>query len=221
MFRCIDCATSIFEDGIQIPICKLYSRGLPNKAVFKVSILPLPFSLHTPNVFFPPTSRSLKETVEDLTSLGMTYMLLSLVRARPIPQGRPMTLALATKIASKRILELVERFGLDRYEEALDALLMRNRAAVGKLIKTTIPDEPIYFEDYVDDDGHGVGPWKVAWYVPVFKLNPPLIVATAVRWKNRLTLTGSRPSYSTLMEPIHNQTGPSILLSRMKCSECS
>jgi len=56
----------------------------------------------------------------------------------------------------------VDRFGLANYEASLDELLSRNKIAIGKLIKSTIPDEPIYFEDYIDDDGHGLGPWKVA-----------------------------------------------------------
>ncbi|KAJ8078497.1 hypothetical protein PM082_012779 [Marasmius tenuissimus] len=119
-----NCATSIFEDGVQIPLCKLYSRGIPNKGVFKI---------------VERNSRRPDFARNDLHAL-----------------------VAATRIASKRILELIERFGLDRYEEALDVLLTRNRAAIGKLIKTTIPDEPIYFEDYIDDDGHGIGPWKVA-----------------------------------------------------------
>ncbi len=55
------------------------------------------------------------------------------------------------------------RFGRASYEAALDQLLARNKSAVGKLIHTTIPNEPIYFEDYIDDDGFGLGPWKVAW----------------------------------------------------------
>jgi 5-oxoprolinase (ATP-hydrolysing) len=40
-------------------------------------------------------------------------------------------------------------------------LLRRNKLAVGTLIKQ-IPDKKIQFEDYIDDDGHGYGPWKVA-----------------------------------------------------------
>ncbi|KAL0578437.1 hypothetical protein V5O48_003536 [Marasmius crinis-equi] len=118
------CASSIFEDGVQIPLCKLYTGGVPNKAVFKI---------------VETNSRKPDFARNDLHAL-----------------------VAATKTAGKRILELVERFGLDQYEGALDVLLNRNRTAIEKLIRTSIPDEPIYFEDYMDDDGHGVGPWKVA-----------------------------------------------------------
>ncbi|KAF9021681.1 hypothetical protein BDZ89DRAFT_1071218 [Hymenopellis radicata] len=119
-----NCATSIFEDGLQIPICKLYSAGVPNTAVFKIV---------ERNSRKPDFARS------DLQAL-----------------------VAATRIASRRVIEMCERFGRASYEAALDRLLARNKSAVGKLIHSTIPNEPIYFEDYIDDDGFGLGPWKVA-----------------------------------------------------------
>lgn len=62
------------------------------------------------------------------------------------------------------------------YEKALDQLLDRNKSAIKELIHSTIPDEPIYFEDYIDDDGHGVGPWKIAWYFIWFLIPLALII---------------------------------------------
>ncbi|KAH8822947.1 Hydantoinase/oxoprolinase-domain-containing protein [Flagelloscypha sp. PMI_526] len=76
-------------------------------------------------------------------------------------RGDLQALVAATKIAGKRMQELCHRFGLKIYEDALDELLRRNKLAVGTLIKQ-IPDKKIQFEDYIDDDGHGYGPWKVA-----------------------------------------------------------
>jgi 5-oxoprolinase (ATP-hydrolysing) len=70
----------------------------------------------------------------------------------------------ATRIGARRITEMCGRFGKEVYVEALDELLERNKIAVGKLIKTTIPDEPIFFEDYIDDDGFGLGPWRISWF---------------------------------------------------------
>lgn len=72
-------------------------------------------------------------------------------------------LVAATRIAAKRILEICERFGVEAYEKALDILLLRNKLAVGKIIRTTLSPERVYFEDYIDDDGFGTGPWRVAW----------------------------------------------------------
>lgn len=71
-------------------------------------------------------------------------------------------LVAATRIGARRIIEMCERFGADIYCSALDELLERNRIAIGKLITTTIPKEPIVFEDFIDDDGFGLGPWRIS-----------------------------------------------------------
>ncbi|KAF9066838.1 Hydantoinase/oxoprolinase-domain-containing protein [Rhodocollybia butyracea] len=111
-----NCARSIHEDGIQIPLSKLYDGGIPNKAIVER------------NSRKPNFARS------DLHAL-----------------------VAATKIAERRIIEMIQRFGLVSYEAALDELLLRNKTAIGKLIATAIPDESVYFEDFIDDDGHGLG----------------------------------------------------------------
>ena len=68
----------------------------------------------------------------------------------------------AIRTAEKRCIELAERFGDDVYCSALDELLDRNKRAMAKLIKDTVPEEKQYFEDYVCDDGMGMGPYKIA-----------------------------------------------------------
>lgn len=72
-------------------------------------------------------------------------------------------LVAATKIATKRIIEICDRFGLEAYEQALSILLARNKVAIGQIIRKTVSPERVFFEDYIDDDGFGVGPWRVAW----------------------------------------------------------
>lgn len=57
--------------------------------------------------------------------------------------------------------ELYKRFGDAIYFAAIDELLMRNRKAVASII-SSMPAEPAYFEDWIDDDGQGCGPWKIA-----------------------------------------------------------
>ncbi len=68
----------------------------------------------------------------------------------------------ACRSAQRRVLELIERFGEDTYHTALEELLERNRRAMGQLILETIPAEKQYFEDYICDDGLGMGPYKIA-----------------------------------------------------------
>ena len=72
-------------------------------------------------------------------------------------------LVAAVRLAEKRLLELCERFGVDMVQSAIDELLERNRRAMLHLIQTSVgEDERVYFEDYIDDDGMGMGPYKMA-----------------------------------------------------------
>ena len=65
------------------------------------------------------------------------------------------------RVAERRILELIERFGEETYLSTLDELLDRNYRAMRELIREHIPTEPVTFTDYVDDDGLGFGPYRL------------------------------------------------------------
>ncbi len=72
-----------------------------------------------------------------------------------------MAIVASVKLARARILELCARFGVESYSRALDLMLERNQRAMAELIRTSVPDEPLYFEDYVCDDSLGHGPYKI------------------------------------------------------------
>jgi N-methylhydantoinase B len=67
----------------------------------------------------------------------------------------------AIRTAEKRVLEIADRFGDDVFYSALEELLDRNKRAMAALIKTTILPKKQYFEDYICDDGMGMGPYKI------------------------------------------------------------
>ncbi|SVA64919.1 uncharacterized protein METZ01_LOCUS117773, partial [marine metagenome] len=67
----------------------------------------------------------------------------------------------AIRTAEKRVLEMADRFGDDVFYSALEDLLDRNKRAMGKLIKNTVLIEKQFFEDYICDDGMGMGPYKI------------------------------------------------------------
>ena len=70
-------------------------------------------------------------------------------------------LVAACRVAARRVDELCARFGDDVYVAATEALLARNHRAMSALIQSSIGEEPVHFEDYVDDDGVGHGPYKI------------------------------------------------------------
>ncbi|MFQ5426068.1 MAG: hydantoinase B/oxoprolinase family protein, partial [Gaiellales bacterium] len=72
-----------------------------------------------------------------------------------------LALCSATAAGEQRVLELCDRFGRDAYLAACDALLERTRRSVRQLIVEKIPETPQSFEDFVDDDGQGNGPFRI------------------------------------------------------------
>jgi len=67
----------------------------------------------------------------------------------------------ACNMAERRCIEIAERFGDDVFSSAMDELLERNCRAMMKLIHDTVPETKQVFEDYICDDGIGMGPYKI------------------------------------------------------------
>ena len=68
----------------------------------------------------------------------------------------------ALRLAERRVHEIVKRFGVDTYIAAMAEMLDRNKRAMSAIIKMVIPEKRATFEDYIDDDGVGMGPYKIA-----------------------------------------------------------
>ena len=67
----------------------------------------------------------------------------------------------ACNMAERRCIEIAERFGDDVFNSTLSELLDRNCRAMAKLIQATVPEKKQVFEDYICDDGIGMGPYKI------------------------------------------------------------
>nr|WP_309099983.1 hydantoinase B/oxoprolinase family protein [Fredinandcohnia onubensis] len=72
-----------------------------------------------------------------------------------------MAIVASCRTAEKRVKELCDRFGVEDYLSALDALLERTNKMMRQLIQNFLPTEKVSFEDYIDDDGLGNGPFKM------------------------------------------------------------
>ena len=68
----------------------------------------------------------------------------------------------ALRTAGIRCIEIAERFGDDVFYSAMDAMLERNKRAMRELIRRTVPEKKQSFEDYICDDGVGMGPYRIA-----------------------------------------------------------
>jgi N-methylhydantoinase B len=72
-----------------------------------------------------------------------------------------MAIIAGSRAGERRVIEICERFGANVYRQACEALLERTNRAMRQLIVQNLPEEPQSFEDYVDDDGLGNGPFKM------------------------------------------------------------
>ena len=75
----------------------------------------------------------------------------------------------ALRLAERRVRENIDRFGADNYISAMWDMLDRNRAAMSAIIRMIVPEavngKKAYFEDWIDDDGMGNGPYKIACHL--------------------------------------------------------
>lgn len=88
-------------------------------------------------------------------------IMLNNVRQPEMNRADLMAIIASCRTAEKRVIELCNRFGKDVYLAATQALLDRTYRAMKELIVRNLPEEPQSFEDYVDDDGLGNGPFKM------------------------------------------------------------
>lgn len=116
-------ATTIFQEGVQIPPIKLYKKGV------------------------------LQEDILEL--------ILHNVRTQQWNRFDLNALVAACNTAAKRIREMADRFGDNVLHSTMETMLDRNKLAMGAIINMIIPEEKRTFEDYLCDDGMGMGPYKI------------------------------------------------------------
>ncbi|WP_057392440.1 hydantoinase B/oxoprolinase family protein [Pseudomonas aeruginosa] len=67
----------------------------------------------------------------------------------------------ACRTAGKRCVELADRFGDDVFYSAQQEMLDRTRRAMNEVIQRVVPEQRQVFEDYICDDGAGLGPYTL------------------------------------------------------------
>ena len=88
-------------------------------------------------------------------------LILNNVRMPEMSKADLMGIIAGCRTAENRVKEICSRFGKDTYLAACEAMLQRTYKAMAQLILQNIPEEPQSFEDWIDDDGLGHGPFKM------------------------------------------------------------
>ncbi len=72
-----------------------------------------------------------------------------------------MALVAACRVGERRLIEICDRFGVAPFRRAGEALRERTKRTLRRLIVQYLPEEPQSFEDHIDSDGRGNGPFKI------------------------------------------------------------
>ena len=88
-------------------------------------------------------------------------IILGNTRSPETNHGDLLAMVAAIQVGEHAVLDLCDRFGVEMWKQVSRAILDRTNKAVRNLIVQHLPEEPKSFEDVVDDDGLGNGPFRL------------------------------------------------------------
>ena len=148
----------VFKEGRHIAWTAMFGHMSDNGGMVPGSIPIEATNIYQEGIRIPPIKLYKKgELQEDVLEL-----ILHNVRTKQWNRFDLNALVAACNTAARRVLELTERFSDDVLHTTMGIMLDRNRTAMGAIINMVVPEEPRYFEDYICDDGMGMGPYKIA-----------------------------------------------------------
>ncbi len=116
-------STEIFQEGLQIPILKLFDRGKRDRSLFEI----IARNVRIPEVVMGDLNAQLA----------------------------------ACHSGEAGLIALADRYGIPRYEQLIDEILDYTERRVRAELRQ-IPDGRYEFADYIDEDGFGSGPIRIA-----------------------------------------------------------
>jgi N-methylhydantoinase B len=147
----------IFRNGRHIAWSAMFGHMSDNGGMVPGSIPIEATTIFQEGIRIPPTKLYKKGVLQE----DLLELILHNVRTPQWNRFDLNALVAACNTAAKRVVELAERFGDDVLYSTMDTMLQRNYDAMKHIIGMFIPEEPREFEDYICDDGMGMGPYKI------------------------------------------------------------
>ncbi|MGK0498910.1 MAG: N-methylhydantoinase B [Oceanicoccus sp.] len=147
----------VFKEGRHIAWSAMFGHMSDNGGMVPGSIPIEATNIFQEGIRIPPTKLYKKGVLQS----DILELILHNVRTPQWNRFDLNALVAACNTAAKRVQELAERFSDDILHTAMGVMLDRNKAAMGHIIQNFIPEEPRVFEDYICDDGKGMGPYKI------------------------------------------------------------
>lgn len=147
----------IFKDQRHIAWSAMFGHMTDNGGMVPGSIPIKAKTIFQEGIRIPPTKLYKQGTLQE----DVLGLILHNVRTPQWNRFDLNALVAACNTAAKRCNELATRFGDDIFYSTMEIMLERNHAAMKQIIEMIVPEEPRTFEDYVCDDGVGMGPYKI------------------------------------------------------------
>ncbi|MEH6569270.1 MAG: hydantoinase B/oxoprolinase family protein [Halioglobus sp.] len=147
----------VFKDGRHIAWSAMFGHMSDNGGMVPGSIPIEATTIYQEGIRIPPTKLYKKGVLQT----DLLELILHNVRTPQWNRFDLNALVAACNTAAKRCVELAERFGDDVFASTMDSMLQRNYEAMKHIIAMFIPEEPREFEDYLCDDGMGMGPYRI------------------------------------------------------------
>ena len=148
----------VFKDGRHIAWTAMFGHMSDNGGMVPGSIPIEATNIYQEGIRIPPIKLYKKGELQS----DVLELILHNVRTQQWNRFDLNALVAACNTAAKRVLELTERFSDDILHTTMGTMLERNKAAMTAIINMVVPEEPRYFEDFICDDGMGMGPYKIA-----------------------------------------------------------
>jgi N-methylhydantoinase B len=147
----------VFKDGRHIAWSAMFGHMSDNGGMVPGSIPIEATTIFQEGIRIPPTKLYKKGVLQE----DILELILHNVRTPQWNRFDLNALVAACKTAARRCVEIAERFGDDVLGTTMDVMLQRNHDAMKHIIENFIPEEPREFEDYLCDDGMGMGPYRI------------------------------------------------------------
>jgi N-methylhydantoinase B len=147
----------IFKDGRHIAWSAMFGHMSDNGGMVPGSIPIRAETIFQEGIRIPPTKLYKKGILQE----DILELILHNVRTPQWNRFDLNALVAACRTAAKRCVEIATRFGDDVFYSTMEIMLERNYLAMKAIIEMIVPEEPRVFEDYVCDDGVGMGPYKI------------------------------------------------------------
>jgi len=147
----------IFKDGRHMAWSAMFGHMSDNGGMVPGSIPIKAESIYQEGIRIPPTKLYKKGVLQS----DLLELILHNVRTSNWNRFDLNALVAACNTAARRCVEMAERFGDDVFYSTMEIMLERNYMAMKAIIEMIVPEEPRVFEDYVCDDGVGMGPYKI------------------------------------------------------------